>query len=296
MKKILIIDKNLEEADLLKEILEEDYEIKISDTAKGGLEEANSGRYSLILLSEAIPEMTDFLLLKELQEKVVSRNFPILVIADSVQAGEEERGIMLGAVDYITSPFKPMLVRSRIHTYIKLYEYRIHEEQEQAMTDQLTGVSSRRRYELHNIVKWREAVRLQVPISICMFDIDEFRVYNDTYGYPAGDKALARVANLIAPELKRSTDFFARFEGDQFIAIILGGSAADVSEHLRKICQEVENLHITNKTEDSEWLTVSIGGVTVIPQIRDEYESYVKAAETMLQEAKKAGKNQVAWK
>ena len=44
MKKILIIDKNLEEADLLKEILEEDYEIKISDTAKGGLEEIHSGR------------------------------------------------------------------------------------------------------------------------------------------------------------------------------------------------------------------------------------------------------------
>ena len=295
MQKILIIDENPEEVSLLKEILKEEYKINEADTPDAGVKEAKSGEYSLILLEESIAERNDFELLKELQEKAIPRDFPVLLITDSEGMQREERALMLGVVDYVMRPFRPMFVRSRIHTHTELYQYRRSEERESAMTDKLTGVASRRRYELHNIVKWREAVRLQVPISICRFGIDELRVYNDTYGYPAGDQAIAKVAKLIEPGLKRSTDFFARYEGDEFIAIILGGKAEEVSGHLKRVCQAVENLHIPNKTSVSDWLTISIGGVTVVPKPGDKYDSYTRTAEMMLRSAKQSGKNQVVW-
>ena len=91
------------------------------------------------------------------------------------------------------------------------------------MTDRLTGIANRRQYERRSIAKWQEAVRLQVPFSICMFDIDHFKAYNDTFGHPAGDKVIAEVANVLAHRLRRSTDFVARYGGEEFIAIILGG-------------------------------------------------------------------------
>ena len=81
------------------------------------------------------------------------------------------------------------------------------------MTDQLTGVSNRRRHDHYSMVKWQEAARLQVPFSICMFDIDKFKVYNDTFGHPAGDRVIAAVAQTASEHLRRSTDFFARYGG-----------------------------------------------------------------------------------
>lgn len=112
------------------------------------------------------------------------------------------------------------------------------------MTDQLTGIANRRRYEQYSATKWREAIRLHVPFSICMFDIDRFKVYNDTFGHPAGDKVIASVAQTAASYLKRSTDFLARYGGEEFVALSLGDSSQQIFEHLKKIRQAVENLHI----------------------------------------------------
>ena len=65
--------------------------------------------------------------------------------------------------------------------------------------------------------------------------------------------------------------------------------------HLKKIRQEIENLHIPHDPSVSQWVTVSIGGVTVIPQWGSSYASYLKIADTMLYDAKKNGRNRVIW-
>ena len=71
-------------------------------------------------------------------------------------------------------------------------------------------------------------------VSICMFDIDHFKAYNDTYGHPAGDKVIAAVAQTIKQYLQRTTDFTARYGGEEFVAIILGGEARANFEYLKK--------------------------------------------------------------
>ena len=94
------------------------------------------------------------------------------------------------------------------------------------MTDQLTGVANRRRHDRLSVVKWQEATRLHIPFSICMFDIDKFKVYNDTFGHPAGDKVIAAVAKTAAARLRRKTDFFARYGGEEFVAFLVGDNAS----------------------------------------------------------------------
>ena len=241
-----------------------------------------------------MPGMDGFTLLKKLQEEIITRSVPVILITSLADIQHEQHGLTLGAVDYITKPFHPLIVNARVHTHIKLYQYRKQVER-QSMTDQLTGIANRRRYELYSASKWQEAVRLQIPVSICMFDIDYFKVYNDTFGHPAGDKVIAAVANVLSQRLRRSTDFVARYGGEEFVAVVLGGGAPAVFEHIRTIRQEVEKLHIPHSPQVSPWVTISGGGVTAIPKNGDEYGVFLKIADAMLYDAKKFGRNRVVW-
>jgi diguanylate cyclase (GGDEF)-like protein len=294
MEKVLIVDDSIVQAAQLKSILDDDYDVTAVHTAADGLSRASSGEYSLILLDVIMPDMDGFDLLKKLQEELITQHIPVILITGLAAIEHEQRGLTLGAVDYIVKPFHPLIVKARVDTHIKLYQYRKQIEA-QSMTDQLTGVANRRRHDELSAAKWQEAIRLHVPFSICMFDIDKFKVYNDTFGHPAGDKVIAAVAKTAAARLRRKTDFFARYGGEEFVAFMVGEEADKAFEHLRAIRQAVEDLHIPHSPEVSQWVTVSIGGVTAIPGTASTYDTYLKVADTMLYDAKRFGRNQVVW-
>ena len=197
MDKILVIDDSKMQANMLNAILEGDYAVTQAHTAEEGLNYAREGDFSLILLDVVMPGMDGFMLLKKLQEEVVTRQTPVILITSLSDIESEQCGLMLGAVDYIAKPFHPMIVKARVQTHIKLYKYRRQVEY-QSMTDQLTGVANRRRHDRYSAIRWQEAARLQIPFSVCMFDIDHFKSYNDTFGHPAGDKVITSVAQAAA--------------------------------------------------------------------------------------------------
>lgn len=294
MEKILIVDDSPLQATQLKAILEDEYEITVTQSAEDGFRRASGENCSLILLDVVMPGMDGFTLLNKLQEEIITQSVPVILITSLSDAENEQRGLVLGAVDYITKPFNPMVVKARVRTHIKLYQYRRQAER-QSMTDQLTGIANRRWYEHYSVTKWKEAARLQVPISICMFDIDHFKAYNDTFGHPAGDKVITAVAKTAASYLQRNTDFFARYGGEEFVAISLGEPSGKIFGHLKKIRQAVEDLRIPHEASLSMWVTVSIGGVTVVPPAESSYAFYLKIADTMLYDAKKQGRNRVVW-
>lgn len=292
MEKILIIDDSPVQANFLKTILVPEYDVTVTNTAESGLEQLRTGEYSLILLDVIMPGMDGFQLLKALQEE--DRHAPVILITSLNDIDNEEKGLTLGAVDYITKPFHPVIVRARVHTHVKLYQYRAQIERA-ATVDQLTGAANRRRYDEVSLKRWQDAIRLGIPFSICMFDIDKFKVYNDTFGHPAGDKVIASVAQSASALLRRGTDFFARYGGEEFVALILGGNAQTDFDHMKRVRQAVEDLHIPHNPEISPWVTISIGGITVIPKVGDSYGVYLKMADAMLYDAKRFGRNQVVW-
>ena len=294
MEKILIVDDSLLQATQLKAIIDDEYDVTIAQTAEDGLRRASDEDFSLILLDVVMPEMDGFTLLKKLQEEIITQSVPVILITSLSDVANEQHGLILGAVDYITKPYIPLIVKARVNTHVKLYQYR-RQIEEQSMTDQLTGVANRRRYDRYSLAKWNEAARLQVPFSICMFDIDHFKMYNDTFGHPAGDRVIAAIAKTISSHLKRSTDFVARYGGEEFVAISMGDPSQKIFEHLQKVRQAIEDLHIPHNPDASEWVTVSVGGVTVVPETRSAYDVYLKIADTMLYDAKKHGRNRVVW-
>ncbi len=294
MEKILIIDDSVVQANYLKNILTDDYDITLAHTADDGLLHAKTGEYSLLLLDVVMPGMDGFMLLKKLQEELVTKHIPVILITTLSDTHSEERGLLLGAVDYIVKPFNPLIVRARVNTHIKLYRYRSQIEQE-ALVDELTQVANRRHYDQYSGKQWQQAIRLATSVSICMFDIDKFKVYNDTYGHPAGDRVIAAVAQTVNSFLRRSTDFFARYGGEEFVAIAMGSTAKDTFDYFKKIRQAVEDLHIEHTGSVSPWVTVSVGGITVFPKKGDKYDTYLKLADGMLYDAKRLGRNQVVW-
>ncbi|NBH70498.1 diguanylate cyclase [Clostridiaceae bacterium] len=294
MEKILIVDDSPTQAAQLKSILDADYDIVVAQTAEEGLSYVGSEDFSLILLDVVMPGMDGFTLLKKLQEEVITQSVPVILITSLSDIQHEQLGLTLGAVDYISKPFHPLIVKARVNTHIKLYRYRKQVEY-QSMTDQLTGIANRRQHDCYSIIKWNEAIRLQVPFSVCMFDIDHFKAYNDTFGHPAGDKVIASVAKVVSSHLQRSTDFVARYGGEEFVAFFLGENATRAFTYLKKVRKAVENLHIPHDPSTAKWVTVSIGGITLIPQRANSYDVYLKIADTMLYDAKKFGRNRVVW-
>lgn len=294
MEKVLIVDDSLVQAAQLKSMIDQEHEVTVVHTGEDGLTQARTGEYSLILLDLILPDKDGFTVLKELQECEAARHVPVIIVTSLSAIEHEQRVMALGAVDYILKPFYPALVRARVNTHIKLYQYR-RQAEEESLTDQLTGVANRRRHDQNSISMWQEAVRLRVPISVSMMDIDKFKVYNDTFGHPAGDKVIAAVAATADGCLRRKTDFFARYGGEEFVAIMLGKEADESFEHMKTIRRAVEQLHIAQNPEVSQWVTISIGGVTLVPQLDSHYETVLKIADTMLYDAKRYGRNQVVW-
>lgn len=294
MDKILVIDDSPVQAEFLSNILRPNYDLTACHTAEEGLRAAKEGDFSLILLDVVMPEMDGFTLLRELKGTELTRSIPVILLTSLSDIQYEEKGLLLGAVDYVTKPFSPVIIKARVNTHIQLYHYQL-QFRKQAMVDELTGVANRRRYDEESITRWREAIRFELPFSICMFDIDKFKLYNDAFGHPAGDQVISAVAKTISSYFLRSTDLFARYGGEEFVAIFVGSEGEAAYEFLKTVRQAVEDLHLQHCTSASPWVTVSVGGVTIIPTQADHYSACLKQADAMLYDAKRLGRNMVVW-
>lgn len=294
MDKILIIDDSIAEGGDLKAILETDYAVTVCHDAESGLDHALSGKYLFILLDVMKPDAEGFALLKQLQERIITKYIPVMMITDLPDVRHEEEALRLGAVDCIRKPVVPSILKARIHAQLRLYSRQLYYKN-LAMIDELTGIGNRRRYEEEWHIKWREALRLSLPFSVCIFDIDKFKLYNDSFGHPAGDVVLANVAKTASSFLHRASDFVGRYGGEEFVAILVGNDARSAYEFLKTIRQAIEDLQIPHNSPVSRWITVSVGGVTVVPQSGDGYEKYLDIADSMLYIAKESGRNRVVW-
>ena len=294
MDKILVIDDSSTQCEYLRSILCDEFKITICQTGREGLRTARTGDFSLILSDVIMPDMDGFTILRELKAAEITKYIPVILITSLSDVQHEEKGLLMGAVDYIIKPFSPAIVRARVKTHIQLYHYQQKFKAEASM-DALTGVANRRRYEEECLVKWRSAIRFGLPFTICMFDVDNFKIYNDTFGHPAGDKVLSTVAQHIAHHLHRATDFFARYGGEEFVALCVGDDAQPTFEFMKEIRKSVEDLHISHNPSVRPWVTVSVGGVTYCPRGGDSYDTFLKIADTMLYDAKRFGRNQVVW-
>ena len=163
---------------------------------------------------------------------------------------------------------------------------------EQAITDDLTGLSNKRRFRDIVTKEAERAHRFEHALSLLMLDIDNFKSVNDTYGHPQGDEVLRRVARALESE-SRWVDEPARYGGEEFaVALPETGpkGALEVAERMRAriAAEEIPRLD----GDGSIRVTASIGAATM-PGAATDVEALVAAADGALYESKRAGKNRV---
>ena len=158
---------------------------------------------------------------------------------------------------------------------------------ELAITDALTGLRNRRKFNQVIEREWSRAQRRQEPLALLMIDADHFKTYNDMFGHQAGDQVLVRIAASIAGAVRRTGDCAARYGGEEF-AVLLPGLSTDaafaVGESIRT---KVEML-----SADKWATTVSIGVTSLVPSASLQPADLIEAADKALYEAKSRGRNQ----
>lgn len=123
MEKILIIDDNFIQAAQLEFMLKDEYNVTVTQSAKDGRCRAKAGDFSLILLDSAMPGMNGFMMTDSIQGENLTQSIPIILLTSPSDIENERLGLVLGAVDYITKPFCPSVVKTKVKTYVKLYNY-----------------------------------------------------------------------------------------------------------------------------------------------------------------------------
>lgn len=165
--------------------------------------------------------------------------------------------------------------------------------QHMALQDGLTGLANRRQFDLTLTSEFDRAMREQRPIALLMIDVDYFKRYNDTYGHPAGDICLRRVANQL--HSRRPGDFTARYGGEEFVVILANTDLTGAMVVAQAMRAAVRDLQIPHSGNPSGLVTVSIGVHATIPATFGKGASaFVQAADKALYVAKSGGRDMVS--
>jgi diguanylate cyclase (GGDEF)-like protein len=211
----------------------------------------------------------------------------LTLAANRVAGGDLNVGVPAsggGELSHLTGVFNDMVRRLR--------EGRAELER-LSVTDELTGLANRRRLMAELERELRRSDRHGHPFAILMLDVDRFKRFNDTWGHPAGDAVLKRLANTLR-ECVRDVDTLARYGGEEFMVILPETPAAEAARVAERIRAGTEQDRFTPEGSDAELgVTVSIG-YAVFPEHAGTPDSLIEAADQALYRSKKTGRNRVS--
>ena len=159
-----------------------------------------------------------------------------------------------------------------------------------ATTDSLTGLANRRRFDEVFEDQWQRSIRRKTSLTVLMIDVDHFKAYNDSHGHLAGDDTLKMIAACVSDCTRKSSDFAARFGGEEFV-VVLPDTSLDLGVAM---AERIRNLLVgfSSKQPNSPQMpTVSIGVGSQVPQSGTRSSDLIDAADIALYEAKRNGRN-----
>ncbi|MFT3721361.1 diguanylate cyclase [Pseudorhodoferax sp.] len=265
----------------------------LAGSGEEALRLARSEQPGLILLGVRMPGMDGFEVCRRLKDDPETSDITVIFLTAMSDKTDEERGLNLGAIDYISKPFSPPVLRARVRN--QLLSLRQRQQLERiAQIDALTGIANRRSFD-HNLqAEWHKHQLAGLPLGLLLIDIDHFKQFNDHCGHPAGDQVLQRVATAIARQMQREGDLAVRYGGEEFACILprtdaLG--ALHIGERLREAVSTLRIPHPGSPT--SPWVSVSVGAAGGVPQPGSSPADLVETADRCLYRAKQCGRNRV---
>jgi len=161
-----------------------------------------------------------------------------------------------------------------------------------SMQDSLTGIANRRMFDEHLEKEWQRAYRHSSRIALVFMDIDHFKTYNDTYGHPAGDRCLCRIAEELSRFGRRSGELLARHGGEEFALILPQISAPELEQLCQQLILSIDELGIPHDASPvSTRVSISVG-CAWRSGFYDSMTALIAEADEALYEAKHCGRRQ----
>ncbi|MBY6260476.1 PleD family two-component system response regulator [Azospirillum sp. 412522] len=291
--KILVVDDIPSNVHVLSRVLKGDYDIYFATDGEKALDLVQARMPDLVLLDIMMPGMDGFEVCRRIKADPTTHDIPVIFISAKSEVEDETRGLEVGAIDFITKPISPPIVKARVRNHL-LLKRQTDLLRSLSFLDGLTGIANRRRFDETMAREWRRCARSHLPLSLVILDVDHFKAYNDQYGHQAGDECLRVIADVLSDRARRPSDLVARYGGEEFVCLLPetdGPGATRVAEGFRADVAERRIPHVQSPV--GPYVTISLGVATVVPSAESSPDMLAEMADQLLYRAKRSGRNRV---
>lgn len=254
----------------------------------------------LILLDIEMPEANGIEICRALKSDPTTRDIPVIIVTSHTDEADEREGLRAGAIDYVTKPISPELLRIRVRNHVMLHRLLL-QWRDEAMIDPLTGLANRRRFEAELATELARGQREGAPTSLLMIDVDHFRRFNNSFGHPGGDVCLQEVSRVISSVLRRPADLAGRWGGEEFVVMLPGTDLPGARTVAQALLAAVRRIRISFGDEHEGLSVIASVTVSVGIAAADDSDSsvsdLVERADQALYWAKSGGRDclRVSW-
>jgi len=290
--RLLVVDDQPANVQALHKVFAADHQVFMATSGEQALARIGQQRPDLILLDVVMPGMDGYAVCQHMKATIEQRDIPVIFVTAQSDDGSEARCLEMGAVDYITKPIVPQIVRARVRTHL-LLKAQTDLLRQWVYLDGLTNVGNRRRFDESLAVEWGRAVRHSEPLSMVLIDVDHFKRFNDSYGHQAGDDCLRRVAGALKAGLRRPTDLLCRYGGEEFACLLPDTDGAGATALAELLARQVHDLAIEHRFGIGGRVSISLGVSTKPAEVSCSATSLLREADVQLYRAKAQGRAQV---
>ncbi|MEJ2158245.1 MAG: response regulator [Desulfobacteraceae bacterium] len=303
-QKILIVDDSAENIKILASLLRDEYTTFFAKNGKTALKLARSKQPDLILLDIVMPEMDGFEVCRVLQEDPETSGIPVIFVSAKGEEGDETKGFEAGAVDYIIKPISPPIVQARVKTHLRLREAvaELKRLNRLAMdANPMTGLPG------NTVVTEHIKTALENKENVCVVyaDLDNFKAYNDKYGFAMGDDIILFTVQVLKDALAAvdlADGFVGHIGGDDFVAIVPSEKAEAMADRAIKVFddgvgryyneEDLTRECISAKNRQGEiqtfpLMSISMAGVDLAHGVYSQYFQVIDACTEAKKEAKR---------
>jgi diguanylate cyclase (GGDEF)-like protein len=287
--KVLVVDDAPDTLEIIQKLLRyEGYDVTVASTGEEGVKKVEEERPDVVLMDINLPGIDGAEALKQI--RTINPHQGVVMLTAFATVENAIYALKEGAFDFLKKPFEN---EHLIHTVNQcLEQYKTLREKENleeevrrlSITDDLTGLYNHRHFFKTLEAELARLKRQKTSLSLLMFDLDNFKKYNDLYGHLEGDQVLKTVGEIVKNSIRSNVDSGYRYGGDEFTVLLIGASAdraMTIAERIRTSIEQGESHHVT----------VSIG----LSEYRDHFdlEGFVKSADDAMYRAKNGGGNRV---
>jgi diguanylate cyclase (GGDEF)-like protein len=296
MARVLVVDDDRLVLQLFVETLtEEGYDVDGASNGVEAMKLIRKNRYDVILTDLKLPDISGIEILRKVKER--TPNVEVIIITAYGTVDSIVEAVKEGAFDFIVKPaelsrisvaVKNAITKRNLEKELKEALRRHQELYEMAVRDPVTG--------LYNQRYFRDLLEREIAkggtLSLVMFDLDNFKIYNDTYGHLKGDQLLKDVAKILESN-RRSTDIAARYGGDEFVIILPGTVKENASRFAWRCVREVEEHHFEGEEILPKGKATMSGGVASFPEDASTPEELIERADKACYQAKEMSRNKI---